>query len=387
LFLNVNRALNHQREKLESRQDGAIFKRLNPAQHSPTMADNLAPLVLCPNEHDNARAEYIKQTVAAIRADVHRAAGVSDASGSRGIIVTGRPTGFALWEVETCWDIGGAGFDARRALESITPLVRLWGGRRGWEGNEGSITTVVTDSERLVIYAKEDNRLRFEIRHRPTHGKKPYTAPSVSGLIAKLDEFRRMAAQTINRHWGPIHARLTRPTHRWDWTAFALEWGACCGNSDASKAILGMLMREQRFFGGRDLEYIHGWANMKRKARDRGLLRFENGAYHPTMPGGNGRTLTSFDDSASLPGHNPETHSVASVPKSLTPIRKRRDGIRLPPCPPPPKIVDCRSQIEDLKNPLTHQPKGGMRPPAQHRVRTRWLLVAIQFHRLRGRIG
>jgi len=74
LFLNVNRVLNHQRSKLARRQAGAIFKSLNPTLQALTMADNLAPLVLCPNEHDNARAEYIKQTVAAIREDVQRAA-------------------------------------------------------------------------------------------------------------------------------------------------------------------------------------------------------------------------------------------------------------------------------------------------------------------------
>jgi hypothetical protein len=44
--------------------------------------------------------------------------------------------------------------------------------------------------------------------------------------------------------------------------------------------------------------------------------------------------LTELDISRAFVGHNTETHPVASVPKSLTPIRKGREVNQIPPSPP-----------------------------------------------------
>jgi hypothetical protein len=53
----------------------------------------------------------------------------------------------------------------------------------------------------------------------------------------------------------------------------------------------------------------------------------------------------------------------------------RNEVKAIPPCPRL-KIVDGRLRIEDGIRQTARQPKGGMRTPAQHRVRTQWSLVA-----------
>ena len=344
LYLNVNRALNHQRKKLANQSPDAIFANHGPVKKGLCGGDNLAPLVLRPGEHDNARSRYIKQIMNALRSDVRRAARVSEGAGSEGIVVTGGPSDFSLRYLETCWDVGGAGFDACRALESITPAVREWGGRETCEGNRGSITTHFSDSEWLAVYAKTSDRLRFEIRHRPTCGKKSYTAKSITGIIAKMDEFRSMAARRINSLLGPLRARLAAPRSQQAWESFVLDWGACCGNTEASKAILGILQRENRILGGKYIECIPRGEKLLRKARDAGLVHHEHGAYRPNI-GSEGNALTSSDNPASFPGHDNETQSDASVPKSPTPIRIVRERRGIPPSPPsdwhavPPRLV------------------------------------------------
>jgi hypothetical protein len=334
LFLNVNRALNHQRARLRRGQRGAIFRNETPAISRPYPADNLAPLALSPREHDNARSEYIKQAVTALFGDVRRAASVSEAMGSGTISITGRPGDFSLREVETCWDIGGTGFDANHVLDAIAPALREWGGARGWEGNERNSTVEFLKSERLGVYAKSDNRLRLEIRHRPPKGKDRYTAQNLHELICTMDFFRERAANRINSLLGPLRARLAACVPERDWTAYAFEWGACCGNSEASKVVLRLLTLEGRIFGGRFMDHIPEWNRIKRKAITHGLLRFEGKAYRPSMPASADSTFTSLGNLARFPGHNTETHPVSESPNSPTPRRIVREWNRIPPSPP-----------------------------------------------------
>jgi hypothetical protein len=332
--LNVNRALNHQRAKLRRGQGGAIFRSETPAIRAPYPSDNFAPLALSPWEHDNARSEYIKQTVAALFGDVRRAASVSEAMGSGTISIAGRPGDFSLREVETCWDIGGTGFDANRVLDAIAPALREWGGVRGWAGNERNTTVEILKSVRLGVYAKLDDRLRLEIRHRPTKGKDRYTAQNLSELIRTMDFFREQAANRLNSRLGPLRACLAAYVPERDWTAYALEWGACCGSSEASKAVLRLLMLEGRIFGGRYMDHIPEWSRIKRKAVARDLLRFEGNAYRPSMPSSEESTFTSVANLTPLPGHITETQPVCKSPDSPTPRRIVREWNRIPPSPP-----------------------------------------------------
>jgi|TARA_B110000037_G_scaffold213561_1_gene268204 hypothetical protein len=210
LSLNVNRALNHRRRELATRQPDAIFASSELVEKGLCGRDNLAPLSLSPGEHDAALSEYIKQVFAALNADVRRAARVADSAGSEGVCVSESTGTFSLRQVETCRDVGGAGFDAPQALEGLSPVLREYGGKSGWEGNEGAVRLFGNSAEELVVYAKTPQRLRLEIRHNPPKGKTPYTAETVDALIEKLDEFRQKAASKLNPILRAIEARQTR---------------------------------------------------------------------------------------------------------------------------------------------------------------------------------
>jgi hypothetical protein len=255
-------------------------------------------------------------------------------AGSEESTVSGKPTDFSLREVETCWDIGGVGFDAIQALAEISPALNEHGGKKGWEGNSGTMTLQFSKWESLVIYAKAPDRLRFEIRHRPTKGNRRYSSPSLAETIGKMNLFRQLATAKLNSVLPFLRSPLAASRTVNEWQAYAMAWGDCCGNSDASKALFQILRQNGRIQGGKCVECIERGADLIRKARDAGLIQNTLGAFRPNFSDEPMLALTHLDISSPFPGHNTETQPVASVPNSPTPIRKRSGQVGVPPCPP-----------------------------------------------------
>lgn len=198
LCLNVNRALNHRRAELANGGQDALFESTAPVRRGLCGNDNLAPFNLANGEHDKAREAFFNAVIDALFRDVKRAAEVAEESGSESVKVTESPGDFSLREVETCWDVERAGLDAVQALAAITPGLFEHGAKRGWEGNGGTVTMEFSKWERLAVYAKAPDRLRFEIRHYPPNGNLPYSAPTIAATLVKLDTLRQRAAETLN---------------------------------------------------------------------------------------------------------------------------------------------------------------------------------------------
>jgi len=333
LLLNVNRALNHQRAALKKRRKEAILQSAAPVAFGLCGKDNLAPFKLAGGEHDHARKVCFDLIVSAIYADVKRAAEISNDSGSN-LIVTGRPDKFSLQAVETCWDIGGTGFDAVKALADLTPALLEHGGKRVSEGNAGIVTIEFSKSERLVVYAKAPDRLRFEIRHNPPQGNRPYSSATIADTLGKLDDYRESATAKVNAALALLKSPRAASRTGGEWEAYAMAWGACCRNSEASKALFQILRQHGRIHGGKYVECIAGGRELLRKASNAGLIAYSHGAYRPVFSNDPKPALTHLDISSELLGHNTETHPVASAPKIPYPTRKRREVNQIPPSPP-----------------------------------------------------
>ncbi len=283
LGLNVNRALNHKRAELVKGDCDALFKSGGFIQRGLCGKDNLAPFDVKPDEHDNARRKHIEITIRAIWDDVKRAAECSLDAGSEEATISGKPTDFSLREVETCWDIGGVGFDAIQALADISPALNEHGGKKGWEGNARNMTLEFSKWESLAVYAKAPNRLRFEIRHRPTKGIRPYSSSTLAETIGKMDLFRQIATAKLNSVLPFLSSTLAASRAGNEWEGYAMAWGACCGNSDASKALFKILRQNGRIQGGKCVECIAGGDKLLRKARDADLIENSSGAFRPVF--------------------------------------------------------------------------------------------------------
>jgi hypothetical protein len=344
LRLNVNRALNHQRAALKKRRKEAIFQSAAPVAFGLCGNDNLAPFKLAGGEHDHARKVCFDLIVSAIYADVKRAAEISNDSGGN-LIVTGRPDKFSLQAVETCWDIGGTGFDAVKALADITPALVERGGKRVWEGNAGIVTTEFSKSERLVVYAKAPDRLRFEIRRCPPQGNDSYCSATIAETLGKLDGYREQATAKTNDVLSFLKCHQVASRTGGEWEAYAMAWGDCCGNSEASKALFQILRQHGRIHGGKYVQCIAGGDNVIRKARKAGLIAHSHGAFRPVFSNDPKPALTYLDISSGLLGHNTETHPVASAPKIPYPTRKRREVNQIPPSPP---LVLCNKVPQSI---------------------------------------
>ena len=334
LCLNVNRALNHRRAELAEGAQDAIFESAAPVQLGLCGNDNLAPFDLGSGEHDRARRACITATIDAIYADVKRAAISADEAGSEMVEVRESPRDFSLREVETCWDIGGAGFDAVQALADITPGLHEHGGKRGWVGNAGTVTMQFSKWERLAVYAKAPDRLRFEIRHYPQEGNLRYSASTIAETLAKLDEFRQMGARRLNALLSFLDSRPAASRSAGDWESYAMAWGACCGVSGPAKALYGVLRQHGRIYGGKSIQCVQGGEGLLRKARDAGLICQSHGVFRPVFSNAPDTALTEFDSSALILGHNSETQPVPVCSASPSEIRNGREWKQIPPSPP-----------------------------------------------------
>lgn len=334
LCLNMNRALNHRRLELAEGAEDAIFESAAPVKLGLCGNDNLAPFDLENGEHDRARGAYFTAVIDAIYADVKRAAETAEEAGSEMVEVRERPGSFSLREVETCWDIGGDGLDAVQALADITPGLREHGGKQGWEGNAGTVTVNFSEWERLVVYAKTPDRLRFEIRHFPPSGNLPYSAPTIAGMLAKLDSLRESAADRLNGILSFLEGRLAASRTAVEWEAYAMAWGACCGVSGPATALFRILRQYGRIYGGKRIQCVQGGEALLRKAKDAGLISHSHGAFRPVFPNAPDAALTGFDSSAFILGHNSETQPVPVCSAFPRKIRNGRERKQIPPSPP-----------------------------------------------------
>ena len=334
LCLNVNRALNHRRAELAEGGQDAIFERAPPVKLGLCGNDNLAPFDLESGEHDHARRACITATIDAIYADVKRAAISADEAGSEMVEVRESPRDFSLREVETCWDIGGAGFDAVQALADITPGLHEYGGKRGWTGNAGTVTMQFSKWERLAVYAKAPDRLRFEIRHYPQNGNVSYSAPTIAETLSKLDRLRESAADKLNGVLSFLEARPAASRTAGEWEAFAMAWGACCGVSGPATALYRILRQQGRINGGKRIQCVQGGKALIRKAKDAGLIRQSHGAFRPVFPNDTDTALTGFDTAALVMRHESETQTVPSGLANglFSRLQSRLEGV--PPSPP-----------------------------------------------------
>jgi len=333
LCLNVNRALNHRRVELAEGAEDAIYESTAPAKLGLCGNDNLAPFDLESGEHDQARQAYFTAVIDAIYADVKRAAETAVTAGSE-LEVQGHPAKFSLREVETCWDIGGDGLDAVQALADITPGLREHGGKQGWEGNAGTVTVKFSEWERLAVYAKTPERLRFEIRHYPPKGNQSYSAPTITEMLAKLDSLRESAADRLNGILSFLEGHPAASRTAGEWQGYAMAWGACCGISGPATALFRILRHYGRIYGGKRIQCVQGGEALLRKARDAGLIRQSHGAFRPVFPNATDAALTDFDSAALILGHNSETQPVPVCSAFPRKIRNGRERKQIPPSPP-----------------------------------------------------
>ncbi|WP_294400057.1 hypothetical protein [Prosthecobacter sp.] len=333
LCLNVNRALNHRRAELAEGGQDAIFESAAPVKLGLCGNDNLAPFDLESGEHDRARRTCITAVIDAIYADVKRAADSADEAGSEIVEVREHPSNFSLWEVETCWDIGGSGFDAVQALADITPALHEHGGKQCSEGNAKAVTIEFSKYEHLIVYAKAPDRLRLEIRHYPRNGSLPYSSPTIPETLSKLDRLRESAADKLNGVLSFLEARPAASRTAGEWEAFAMAWGACCGITAPAKALYGILRQLGRIYGGKSIQCVQGGEALLRKARDAGLIRHSHGAFRPVFPNATDAALTDFDSAALILGHNSETQPVPVCSASPGKIRNGREWKQIPPSP------------------------------------------------------
>ena len=219
---------------------------------------------------------------------------------------------------------------------------RTHGFDEGICGNARTVTMFLGRGEAIRVYAKEADRLRFEVEFSTKNQNEliagGYTADSVSEFTEKLDAFRVRAARRINELLSFVSEWSGEtPQQRASSSRFASRWFQCLGFAEPVERVLELLRVNGRITLGRTLD-LDG-KNVLRRAEKAGLICVAGGLCYPAAVGQlttcTADTLTSEAAEGIESGHTTETQTAPfcfSNPLS-TSLEQGRPGV-----PPPPPI-------------------------------------------------
>jgi hypothetical protein len=203
---------------------------------------------------------YVRGVFRCIRAEIERAASVN-------FNAVSKPTdrSYRLRRVETYWEFSSP--DPIKAVIDIYPLLKSFTERevqrrhyplvrRGEDlkqhHNSPVISVLVQGGVELVIYAKTNKRIRFEVRHnldvkKTLNSAHPVVAVSSRGeLFPLFDEVRTDAAKVLNNVFRHMHSKGSYPSESLSTGRFLLDFVRALDGLKGADALLSMLIHNDK---------------------------------------------------------------------------------------------------------------------------------------------
>ena len=347
--LNPSRAINHLGDGLAKPQvktAGPLSRKHKGIVRGLCGNDNVVPQGLTGQQHDKWTLAYIEGVLGATLHDIRRAAKIADDAGAEFISANGTGlNSLSLRYAETYWEYPCC--DAVALVHALEPVATAYGREvcsrlhpceTAREGNCRSITIRLSNAEEISIYAKTQNSVRLEVRHKPPGGNLlpgGYQTTSVDGFVTKLRSLREKAAGILNGFLAFLRERPSiAPQTPAVASRYAARWGDLMGAGEPSLALLALFQAQGSVRGGACVECIPEADKLLRKARDAGLIRHAYGAYFPVHLDSCGKELTHLDNEAIQLGPNigAQTAPAGSVTPSFSmPASKRERSLPSPP--------------------------------------------------------
>ena len=355
--LNPSRAINRNAAGLahDSEEDPLLGRTEEHFLRGLDGEDNLIAKGVTQAAYREMEEDYLYAAVEGIRDDLSRAFRLSQGSLELSEDMGGaaiRPSSpvrlerLSLRTLETYWEMTVE--DAPRFLERITPTLKAFhskhrerehGARLDHasdvvsEGNAKSVRLFLSKGEEIQVYAKEQNRIRFEVRHKP--GDNPrllevgHTAGNLERLREKMDQLRERACERINLLLEFLETwQDSTPGEFASTPAFVLQWTDILGRGDDSIRLLENLCSAGRIVGGRSLP--ESQQALLKKAKKTGLVSSNGrGLYRPN-PEVDGLTLSENTPNVS---YTPVTQASQSGDVSRSFSTPENAGVRVPPSP------------------------------------------------------
>jgi hypothetical protein len=204
--------------------------------------------------------KYVRGVFRCIRAEIQRAASVN-------FNAVSKPTdrSYRLRRVETYWEFSSP--DPIKTVRDVYPLLKSFTERevqrrqyplvrRGEDlkqhHNSPVISVLVQGGVELVIYAKTNKRIRFEVRHnldvkKTLNRNHPVVAVSSrEGLFPLFDEVRKDAAKVLNNVFRHMQSKGSYPSDSLSTGRFLLDFIRALDGLRGADALLSMLIHNDK---------------------------------------------------------------------------------------------------------------------------------------------
>jgi hypothetical protein len=213
--------------------------------------------------------DYFSAVETAMRGEMNRRAQLSSVDGTGTLYFTASDEPWILRRVETYWEFANDG--GPELLETIDRAMRSFCAlsyvRRAFEGsglnpertrqrltpNEIAITGTAAPGIRVVVYAKTNRRIRFEVRHdennlspRSPLKRLMRSVNGVPGMLRALRLLSEDAAEVLNVFLNHLERVLTDAVVPWQYSAtdFLFDVTKRCRDAVAAQVIVRLLVSE-----------------------------------------------------------------------------------------------------------------------------------------------
>jgi len=213
--------------------------------------------------------DYLSAVETAMRGEMNRRGQISSFDGTGTLSFTPSQEPWTLRRVETYWDF--ARDTGPELLELIDRAMRSFCAlpyvRRAFEGrderpertrerdtpNEIAISLTVAPGTRLVVYAKTNRRIRFEVRydkqnlrHNSHVERLMRNVDGVADMVRRLHQISEDAAEVLNTFLNHLERTLADAVIPWQASAtdFLFKVTESCENANAAQVIVRLLISE-----------------------------------------------------------------------------------------------------------------------------------------------
>lgn len=222
-----------------------------------------------PNKWDDRLTDYLSAVETAMRGEMNRRGRLSSIGGAGTLSFTPSNEAWTLRRVETYWEFAkDAGPELLelidRAMRSFCalPYVRraFLRSRRAPEHtrernspNEISLSVTAAPGTRIVVYAKTNRRIRFEVRHdkETLRSNTPMerimrSVTGVSDMVRVLRQISEDAAEVLNTFLNHLERTLADAVIPWQASAtdFLFKVTQHCENGNVAQVIVRLLITE-----------------------------------------------------------------------------------------------------------------------------------------------
>ncbi|MFT6794154.1 MAG: hypothetical protein ACJAR1_002159 [Rubritalea sp.] len=345
--INVTEGFSELTER--DRRNRILGKTQTLLDHTPIRSldnnDNLCSLSITDSQYKEDEKNYLYSLIDGLEDELHRACELPSIE-----LTTPSFESISFNEVETYWDIELD--NAPSFLEKITPYLKCYGKSvqertHGVDDitkkNQKSLTIYINDQERITIYAKATNRIRFEVKSifresTPSWlkgGKKRKTKASALRLIQQV---KVKSVKSMSELIGYLLQVSDKPEPRIIASSpeFVRKWTTLFIHDQIAEELLDLLVANGRLVTGQSLDSI-GQAvdRILKRARRHGLLIRKGKTLHPVLPCKKIYTskLTSSQKRI-IKVLATETQTVSGENNNPLDTRVSSDWRRIPPPPP-----------------------------------------------------